>query len=83
MVGTALKRERRGSPPDVVADKILKVLKKSRPHDRYLVGKDAQLMASLVRFVPTRPLDAMRRKIFRLPAPGSRFAIPARQGVTR
>ena len=29
MVGTALKRERKGSPPDVVADKILKVLKKS------------------------------------------------------
>ena len=83
MVGTALKRERKGSPPDVVADKILKVLKTSRPRDRYLVGKDAALMASLVRFVPTRTLDAMRRKIFRLPAPGSRSAIPARQGATR
>ena len=34
MVGTALKRERRGSLPDVVADKILKVLKKSRPRAR-------------------------------------------------
>ena len=34
MVGTALKRERRGSSPDVVADKILKVLKKSRPRAR-------------------------------------------------
>ena len=29
MVGTALKRERKGSPPDVVADKILKVLNTS------------------------------------------------------
>ncbi|HEX7428496.1 MAG TPA: SDR family NAD(P)-dependent oxidoreductase [Mycobacterium sp.] len=83
MVGTALKRERRGSSPDVVADKILKVLKKSRPRARYLVGKDAQLMANLVRFVPTRTLDAMRRKIFRLPAPGSRSATPARVGVAR
>ena len=83
MVGTALKRERQGSPPDVVADKILKVLKKSRPRDRYLAGKDAQLMASLVRFVPTRILEAMRRKIFSLPAPGSRAATPAREGATR
>ena len=83
MVGTALKRERKGSPPDVVADKILKVLKKSRPRDRYLAGKDAQLMASLVRFVPTRILEAMRRKIFSLPAPGSRAATPAREGATR
>ena len=40
-------------------------------------------MASLVRFVPTRILDAMRRKIFRFPAPGSRAATPARQGATR
>ena len=82
MVGTALKRERQGSPPDVVADKILKVLKKSRPRDRYLASK-VKLMASLVRFVPTRILEAMRRKIFSLPAPGSRAATPAREGATR
>lgn len=83
MIGTALKRERSRSSPDVVADKVLKVLRKSRPHARYLVGKDAHLMANLVRFVPTRTLDAMRRKIFRLPAPGSRSATPARVGVAR
>ncbi|MET0995619.1 MAG: hypothetical protein ABWY20_16745 [Mycobacterium sp.] len=83
IIGTALKRERNGSSPDVVADKVLKVLKKSRPRARYLVGKDAQLMANLVRFVPTRTLDAMRRKIFRLPAPGSRSGTPARVGVAR
>lgn len=83
MVGTALKRERNGSSPDVVADKILKVLRKSRPRARYLVGKDAALMATVVRFVPTRTLDAVRRKIFRLPAPGSRSATPAREGATR
>jgi NAD(P)-dependent dehydrogenase (short-subunit alcohol dehydrogenase family) len=83
MVGTALKRERKGSPPDVVAEKVLKVLNKSRPRARYLVGKDATVMANLVRFVPTRTLDAMRRKIFRLPAPGSRSATPAREGVIK
>jgi len=83
MVGTALKRESKGSSPDVVADKILEVLKKSRPRARYLVGKDATLMANLVRFVPTRMLDRMRRKIFRLPAPGSRSVTPVREGATR
>ena len=83
MIGTALKRERSGSSPDVVADKVLKVLRKSRPRARYLVGKDAHLMANLVRFVPTRTLDAMRRKIFRLPSPGSRSTTPARVGVAR
>lgn len=83
MVGTALKRERNGSSPTVVADKILRVVKKSRPRARYLVGKDATLMANLVRLVPTRALDAMRRRIFRLPAPGSLSVAPRYEGATR
>ena len=67
MVSTAMKREQNGSPPEVVADKVLMVLKKSRPRARYVVGKDAHMLANLARFVPTLALDALRRKIFNLP----------------
>jgi NAD(P)-dependent dehydrogenase (short-subunit alcohol dehydrogenase family) len=82
MVGAALKRERKGSPPDVVAQKVQMVLAASRPRARYLVGKDAQKLANLVRFVPTSMLDGLRRKIFHLPAPGSRVAKPIREGAS-
>jgi NAD(P)-dependent dehydrogenase (short-subunit alcohol dehydrogenase family) len=83
MVAAALKREQKGSPPDVVAEKVELVLTTSRPRARYLVGKDAQTLANLVRFVPTSTLDTLRRKIFHLPAPGSRAATPLREGVNR
>jgi NAD(P)-dependent dehydrogenase (short-subunit alcohol dehydrogenase family) len=83
MVDAALKRERKGSPPDVVADKVQTVLTMSRPRARYLVGKDAHMLANLVRFVPTSTLDALRRKIFNLPATGSRASKPVREGVSR
>jgi NAD(P)-dependent dehydrogenase (short-subunit alcohol dehydrogenase family) len=83
MVGAALKREQKGSPPDVVANKVQKVLTVSRPRARYLVGKDAQTLANLVRFMPTATLDSLRRKIFGLPAPGSRAVTPAREEVPR
>jgi hypothetical protein len=83
MVGAALKPERKGSPPDVVAQKVQMVLAASRPRARYLVGKDAQKLANLVRFVPTSMLDALRRKIFHLPAPGSRMAMPIGEGASR
>jgi NAD(P)-dependent dehydrogenase (short-subunit alcohol dehydrogenase family) len=83
MVSAALQRERKGSPPDVVAEKVQAVLMMPRPRARYLVGKDAQVLANLVRFVPTSTLDALRRKIFNLPGPGSRAATPVREGVSR
>jgi NAD(P)-dependent dehydrogenase (short-subunit alcohol dehydrogenase family) len=83
MVGAALKREQKGSPPDVVADKVQKVLTVSRPRARYLVGKDAQTLANLVRFMPTATLDALRRKVFGLPAPGSRAVTQVREEVPR
>jgi NAD(P)-dependent dehydrogenase (short-subunit alcohol dehydrogenase family) len=77
MVDAAVKRERGGSPPTVVADLVVKVLTARRPRARYLVGKDSRLMAALARYVPTRTLDAMRRKVFRLPSPGSRTIVAA------
>ena len=83
MVDAALARERRGSPPVVVADVVLKALTNSRPRARYLVGNDAQLLANLARFMPTRALDAMRRRVFHLPAPGSRAQTPVHAGGVR
>jgi len=83
MVSAALKRERGGSPPDVVARKVQTALTARRPRARYLVGKDAQVLANLVRFVPTSTLDALRRRIFHLPQPGSMVAAAAREGASR
>ena len=72
MVDVALARERQGSPPEVVGDLVVKVLTTSRPRARYIVGKDSRLLAALSRLLPVRVLDAMRRKVFHLPAVGSR-----------
>jgi NAD(P)-dependent dehydrogenase (short-subunit alcohol dehydrogenase family) len=81
MVEVATKRERNGSPPDVVARKIATILSKRRPRARYLVGKDAQVMANLVRLLPISLLDALRRRLFGLPAPGSRALTQSSRGV--
>jgi len=83
MIGAALASERRGSPPTVVADVVAKALGTSRPRGTYLVGKDALLLAGLARLLPTPAFDAVRRRIFRLPAPGSRLAERAGVGVAR
>jgi NAD(P)-dependent dehydrogenase (short-subunit alcohol dehydrogenase family) len=83
MVDVAMAREANGSSPSVVGDLVAKVLTKPRPRARYVVGKDARLLANLTRFTPTLLFDAMRRKLFHLPAFGSRGATPIREGVTR
>ncbi|GIF48716.1 NADP-dependent 3-hydroxy acid dehydrogenase YdfG [Asanoa ferruginea] len=71
MVARALARERAGSPPDVVAAVVAKALSARRPRARYLAGKDARLLATIGRWLPIRAQDALRRRIFHLPAPGS------------
>jgi NAD(P)-dependent dehydrogenase (short-subunit alcohol dehydrogenase family) len=71
MVKAALARERRGSPPTVVADLVLKILTTARPRARNVVAKDARMLATVSRWLPTSALDAMRRKVFSLPKPGS------------
>ena len=50
----------------------MKVLTTSRPRARYIVGKDSRLLATLSRLLPFDTLDTMRRKVFHLPALGSR-----------
>lgn len=82
-IDVAMAREAKGSPPSVVADLVARVLTKSRPRSRYVVGKDARLLANLTRFTPTLMFDAMRRKLFRLPAFGSRAVTTVPQGVAR
>jgi NAD(P)-dependent dehydrogenase (short-subunit alcohol dehydrogenase family) len=64
-------RERRGSPPEVVAKVVVDSLTTRRPRARYLVGKDAYRLATISR-LPTSVLDALRRRLFGLPAPDSR-----------
>jgi NAD(P)-dependent dehydrogenase (short-subunit alcohol dehydrogenase family) len=80
-VRVGLARERNGSPPQVVAQLVARVLTTPRPRSRYLVGKDSRRMA-LVAGLPTPLLDALRRKIGHQPAPGSRVMSPAARGAT-
>ncbi|MBV9638250.1 MAG: SDR family oxidoreductase [Mycobacteriaceae bacterium] len=83
MIHAAAARERRGSPPGVVADTVLKALSTRRPRARYQVGKDARLLAALGRYFPASVLDALRRRVFRLPKAGSRATDVNREGAQR
>jgi len=64
------RREANGSPPDVAAATITKALTTRRPRAIYLSGKDSRRLAILSE-LPVPVLDLARRRVFRLPAPGS------------
>jgi NAD(P)-dependent dehydrogenase (short-subunit alcohol dehydrogenase family) len=64
------RREANGSPPDVAAATITRALTVRRPRAVYLSGKDSRRLAVLSR-LPVPVLDMARRRVFRLPAPGS------------
>ena len=64
------RREANGSPPDVAAATIARALTAPRPRAVYLCGKDSRRLAVLSG-LPAPVLDLARRRIFRLPAPGS------------
>lgn len=68
MLGVMTRRERAGSPPDVVARTIADALTVPRPRNVYLTGKFAHRLAMISR-LPTPALDTVRRRIFGLPAP--------------
>lgn len=72
MVGRAVARERRGSPPKVVADAVLTALSASRPATRYPVGKDARVLLTAARLLPDRLLDRLRLRALGLSAAGPR-----------
>jgi NAD(P)-dependent dehydrogenase (short-subunit alcohol dehydrogenase family) len=70
MIAQVVSRERNGSPPEVAAETIVRALTAARPRDVYRTGKFARPMAALS-VLPTPALDALRRRLFGLPAPGS------------
>jgi NAD(P)-dependent dehydrogenase (short-subunit alcohol dehydrogenase family) len=70
MIKRAVEQEKGGSPPSAVADAVVKLLLAHRPAARVVVGKRARTLSMLTK-LPVPVLDALRRKLFGLPAPGS------------
>jgi NAD(P)-dependent dehydrogenase (short-subunit alcohol dehydrogenase family) len=70
MLAVMQRGEQAGSPPDVVAKTIADALTAAHPRNVYLTGKNARRMALISR-LPTPLLDAARRRVFEMPAPGS------------
>jgi NAD(P)-dependent dehydrogenase (short-subunit alcohol dehydrogenase family) len=58
--------EMRGSPPEVVAKVVHRALTARRPRLRYIVGKDARVLATLPRLLPERLLDRVRLRMLGL-----------------
>jgi NAD(P)-dependent dehydrogenase (short-subunit alcohol dehydrogenase family) len=59
----AVERESKGSPPEAVAEVIVRALTTDRPRTRYAAGAHARLLLTLARTVPDRLLDRLRLKI--------------------
>lgn len=70
MLAVMQHREENGSPPDVAAATIARALTTTRPRAVYLTGKYSRRLA-ILSLLPTPVLDAARRRVFGLPAPGS------------
>ena len=69
----------KGSPPEQVAAVICRALTSRRPRPHYTVGKNSRRM-TLISHLPLPVADAVRRRIFGMPAPGSLRALSAAQG---
>lgn len=67
MIRRLVRRERKGSSPQVVGDAVLKAITASRPRTRYLVGKDSRKLALLGDLMPDRMFDLVRVLMFGLP----------------
>lgn len=61
-------RENNGSPPEVVADAVHEALTAAHPRARYVVGKDARLLATMPRLLPDGLLDRVRYRLFGIPS---------------
>jgi NAD(P)-dependent dehydrogenase (short-subunit alcohol dehydrogenase family) len=70
MLTVVERREANGSPPDVAAATIARALTARRPRTVYLSGKDSRRLA-ILSGLPASMTDMARRRVFRLPAPGS------------
>jgi NAD(P)-dependent dehydrogenase (short-subunit alcohol dehydrogenase family) len=65
-VARAVARTRAGSPPEVVADAVLRALTDRTPKTRYPVGADTRMLLTLSKVLPDRLLDRVRFRIFGL-----------------
>jgi NAD(P)-dependent dehydrogenase (short-subunit alcohol dehydrogenase family) len=54
--------QKTGLPADAVAEVVERALTVPRPHPRYLVGRDAKIMGTLVRLLPDTTRDALVRR---------------------
>ena len=71
MLAVVERREAGGSSPDVAAATVARALTVARPRSVYLCGRFARRLA-LISWLPVPVGDAARRRVFGLPAPGSR-----------
>jgi NAD(P)-dependent dehydrogenase (short-subunit alcohol dehydrogenase family) len=65
-VARAVARTRAGSPPEVVAEAVLRALTEPTPKTRYPVGVDARELLALSEVLPDRFLDRLRFRAFGL-----------------
>jgi NAD(P)-dependent dehydrogenase (short-subunit alcohol dehydrogenase family) len=65
-VARAAARTRAGSPPEVVAEAVLRALTDPAPKTRYPVGADARVLLALSEVLPDRLLDRLRFRVFGL-----------------
>jgi NAD(P)-dependent dehydrogenase (short-subunit alcohol dehydrogenase family) len=70
MLAVMQRREENGSPPGVAAATITRALTATRPRAVYLTGRYSRRLA-ILSLLPAPILDAARRRVFHLPAPGS------------
>jgi NAD(P)-dependent dehydrogenase (short-subunit alcohol dehydrogenase family) len=64
-----------GSPPSAVAEVIVHALTDQRPRAHYTVGRNRRRLSMIPR-LPIRLADALRRRVFGIPGPGSVIGAP-------
>jgi NAD(P)-dependent dehydrogenase (short-subunit alcohol dehydrogenase family) len=70
MIRRAVEQEKGGSPPTAIADAVVRAVLSRRSPTRVVVGKGGRML-SVLAMLPTPVLDALRRRLFKLPAPRS------------
>lgn len=56
--------DRWGSPPDLVAQRIGRIVRANNPHWKQVVGADAQLLRAMVSLLPARLAHSLLRPVF-------------------
>jgi NAD(P)-dependent dehydrogenase (short-subunit alcohol dehydrogenase family) len=65
MLRQSEQRAREGLPPEAVAEVVGRALQARRPRARYVVGREAKVLAALARVLPDRALDALVARALR------------------